>query len=254
VIVSITTESLTFDNGRGDRLAARLERPETARGFALFAPCFTCGKDHLAAVRISRRLAELGIATLRLDFTGLGDSEGEFGTAGFSDHVADLVAAAAFLDARREAPALLVGHSLGGATAIAAASQIVSVKAVATIGAPFDIEHVLEHFGPALREIEAEGEAEVTLAGREFEVSDEFIAETRGHDQAARLAELGRALLVMHAPTDSVVGIENAGEIFAAAKHPKSFVSLADADHLLTREEDADYAAEIIAAWVARWL
>lgn len=251
----VTTEALTFDNGRGDRLAARLERPEEGvRGFALFAPCFTCGKDHLAAVRISRCLAERGIGTLRLDFTGLGDSEGDFGRAGFADHVEDVAAAASFLEERGEAPALLVGHSLGGAAVIAAASRIASAKAVATVGAPFDVAHVLEHFGPALREIEAEGEADVRLAGREFQVTDEFIAETRGHDQAARLAELGRALLVMHAPTDNVVGIDNAGEIFGAARHPKSFVSLADADHLLSKAADAEYAAAIIAAWAERWL
>jgi putative redox protein len=253
--MSVSTEAVAFDNGRGDRLAARLERPATdVRGFALFAPCFTCGKDHLATVRISRRLAELGIAALRLDFTGLGESGGEFGRAGFSDHVEDLVAAAEFMGSRAEAPSLLVGHSLGGAAVIAAASRIASAKAVVTIGAPFDVEHVLQHFGPALSEIETEGQAEVILAGREFEVSQEFIAETRGHDQAARLAELDRALLVMHAPTDAVVGIDNAGEIFQAARHPKSFVSLDGADHLLSRAADADYAADIISAWAPRYL
>ena len=253
--MSVGTEALTFDNGRGDRLAGRLERPEKGvRASALFAPCFTCGKDHLAAVRISRRLAELGIATLRLDFTGLGDSAGDFGKAGFSDHVADVIAAADFMGSRGEAPSLLVGHSLGGAAVIAAASRIASSKAVATIGAPFDVEHVLQHFGPALREIEAEGEAEVRLAGREFEVSEEFIAETRGHDQTACLEGLDRALLVMHAPTDAVVSIDNAGAIFGAAMHPKSFVSLADADHLLSKDDAAEYAADIIAAWASRYL
>ncbi len=251
----VGTEALEFDNGRGDRLAARMERANGARrGTALFAPCFTCGKDHLAAVRIARRLAANGIATLRLDFTGLGDSEGEFGTAGFSDHVEDLVAAASLLEARGEGPALLVGHSLGGAAAIAAASRIPSAKAVVTIAAPFDVEHVLDQFGSALECIETEGEAEVTLAGREFQVSREFLAETRGHDQAARLAELDRALLVLHSPRDAVVGIDNAGEIFEAARHPKSFVSLDGANHLLTRAADADYAADVIAAWAGRWL
>ena len=252
---SYQTEELTFDNGRGDRLAARLEQVKgDRRGVALFAPCFTCGKDYIAAVRIARRLAGHGIATLRLDFTGLGDSEGDFGKAGFSDHVEDLVAAASFLESRGDGPALLVGHSLGGAAVIAAGPRIGSAKAVVTIGAPFDVEHVLEHFGPALERIEAEGEADVKLAGREFQVSKEFLAETRGHDQAARLAELGCALLILHAPTDEVVGIDNAGEIFQAAKHPKSFVSLDGADHLLTKATDVDYAADVIAAWASRWL
>jgi putative redox protein len=249
------SDAFTFAGGSGASLAARLERPAgPLRAVALFAHCFTCGKASLAATRIARALAEHGIATLRFDFTGLGDSEGEFANSDFAANVADIVAAADHLRATIGAPSLLVGHSLGGAAVIAAASAIADVKAVATIGAPFDVAHVLHQFSDGLADVERAGEAEVAIGGRRFRVRRDFIETARAQDQRARLRALKRALLVLHAPTDQTVGIDNAGEIFAAALHPKSFVALDGADHLLTRAEDAAFAARMIAAWAERYL
>lgn len=246
---------ITFESVEGHALAARLEQPsEPARGYALFAHCFTCGKDSSAAVRISRALAARGFAVLRFDFTGLGQSDGDFANTNFSSNVADLAAAAAHLRQHYAAPRLLIGHSLGGAAVIAAAHLLPEVRAVATIGAPSDVSHVAHHFSAHAEEIERSGEADVTLAGRRFTVKRQFIEDLGAHDQAERIAHLKRALLVMHAPTDEVVGVDNAAAIFLAAKHPKSFVSLDGADHLLTRAADADYAASLIAVWSARYL
>jgi uncharacterized OsmC-like protein/pimeloyl-ACP methyl ester carboxylesterase len=247
------TEKIAFANGEGQMLAARLDRPDgTARAYALFAHCFTCDKSAKAAVRISRALAGLGVAVLRFDFTGLGESEGELG--GFSANVHDLLAAAAHMQRLGHPPALLIGHSLGGAAVLAAAAEIVSATAVATIGAPAEVDHVLKLLGDGLSRIEAEGAAEVTIGARPFRLGREFVDDARLQDLPERVARLHRALLVLHSPVDAVVGIENASKIFLAARHPKSFISLDAADHLLTRGEDADYAATVIAAWAGRYL
>jgi putative redox protein len=236
-------------------LAARLERPAgEARAVALFAHCFTCTKEILAAKRIASALAERGIAVLRFDFTGLGSSEGEFANTNFSSNVDDLVAAADHLRATLAAPKILVGHSLGGAAVLAAAEQIGEATAVATIGAPADPAHVQHLFADHAEAIASEGEAEVQLAGRAFRIKKQFLEDIEGQRLEARIKGLGKALMVMHAPLDQTVSIDNAAHIFQAAKHPKSFVSLDDADHLLTRRADADYAAEVIAAWASRFL
>lgn len=249
------SEKITFAGALGEPLDARLEQPEGAvKTYALFAHCFTCGKDSSAAVRISRALAEHGVAVLRFDFTGLGQSGGDFANTNFSSNVADLVAAAAHLRAHYKAPALLIGHSLGGAAVLAAAHDIPEARAVVTIGAPSDAAHVAQHFAAHAETIESEGEAEVSLAGRRFKLKRQFLEDVRQQNQDERIARLKRALLVMHAPSDAVVGIDNAQRIFQAAKHPKSFVSLDSADHLLTRAADAQYAAGLIAAWAARYI
>ena len=249
------SEAVTFPGAFGTDLSARLEWPHAqARAFAIFAHCFTCGKDSSAAVRISRALAAHGVAVLRFDFTGLGNSGGDFAATSFSSNVGDLVAAAAYLRSNHAAPALLVGHSMGGAAVLAAADQIPETRAVATIGAPADVGHVAHHLARHADEIARNGEAEVNLAGRPFTFRSQFLEDLTLHDQATRVANLKRPLLVLHAPRDETVGIDNASRIFQAAKHPKSFVSLDDADHLLTRAEDAQYAADVIAAWGARYL
>ncbi|MEM7190229.1 MAG: bifunctional alpha/beta hydrolase/OsmC family protein, partial [Pseudomonadota bacterium] len=204
--------------------------------------------------RIAGRLAALGIGVVRFDFTGLGHSEGEFANTSFTSNVQDLIAAADWMRDNLAAPQLVIGHSLGGAAAIKGGAAIPEAKAIATIGAPHDPGHVIHNFGCALDDIEANGQADVTLAGRSFTISKTFVDDVKGSSLDATLATLHKALLVLHAPLDSTVGIENAGSIFSAAKHPKSFVTLDDADHLLTRAADADYAAEIIAAWSSRYL
>ncbi len=251
----MTTERITFPGHSGDLLAARFDRPEGPHlATALFAHCFTCSKDIPAARRIAGRLCAMGIAVLRFDFTGLGHSEGEFANTHFTSNVDDLVAAAAYLAGRNMGPGLLIGHSLGGAAVLKAAGQIASVKAVATLGAPFDPDHVTLNFANSLDEIEAEGTAQVDLGGRPFTITREFLRDVAGANLAPDIAALKRALLVLHAPQDATVGIENAARIFAAARHPKSFVTLDNADHLITRADDAEYAAEVIAAWAARYL
>ena len=251
----MTTERITFPGHSGDLLAARFDRPEGPHlATALFAHCFTCSKDIPAARRIAGRLCAMGIAVLRFDFTGLGHSEGEFANTHFTSNVDDLVAAAAYLAGRNIGPGLLIGHSLGGAAVLKAAGQIASVKAVATLGAPFDPDHVTLNFANSLDEIEAEGTAHVDLGGRPFTITREFLRDVAGANLAPDIAALKRALLVLHAPQDATVGIENAARIFSAARHPKSFVTLDNADHLITRADDAEYAAEVIAAWAARYL
>ena len=249
------TERITFTGHSGEKLAARLDMPEGPHlATALFAHCFTCSKDIPAARRIAARLAAMGVAVLRFDFTGLGHSEGEFANTHFSSNVQDLEAAAAYLATRKMAPSLLIGHSLGGAAVLRAAGLIDSAKAVVTLGAPFDPGHVTHNFAGALDEISNAGEANVTLGGREFKIRDSFVKDVEAQNLKPLINEMKKALLVMHAPLDTVVGIENASEIFLAARHPKSFVTLDDADHLISRSEDAEYAAEVIAAWAARYL
>jgi putative redox protein len=250
-------QSKTFDftGAAGQKLAGRLDLPDhSPRGYALFAHCFTCTKNSLAAVRIARALAARGFGVLRFDFTGLGGSEGKFAEGGFSGDVADLIFAADQMTKAGMAPNLLIGHSLGGAAVLAAAAELPEIAAVATIAAPFDVQHVTHLFKGGLETILEKGEAEVQLGGRPFTIRRSFVDDLRNHDQAARIARLHHPLLVLHSPTDQTVGIENASSIFLAAKHPKSFVSLDNADHLLTRETDATYAADVIATWASRYL
>lgn len=251
--MSIETRKVSFPGAQGDTLAARLDVPVgKPRGYALFAHCFTCSKDIAAARQIAGGLAAQGLAVLRFDFTGLGHSEGEFANTTFASNIQDLVAAADWMRGEGMAPALLIGHSLGGAAVLSAASHIPEVKGIATIGAPADPEHVVHNFGADLDVIERDGEAEVSLAGRNFRIRKSFIDDLKTHDLEKRIANLKRDLLIFHAPLDMTVGIENASRIFAAAKHPKSFVSLDKADHLLTRAADARYVASIIGAWAGR--
>ncbi|MCG8356396.1 MAG: bifunctional alpha/beta hydrolase/OsmC family protein [Kiloniellales bacterium] len=253
--MAVRSEKLTFTSASGESLAARLELPAVPpRAYALFAHCFTCTKDIFAASRIAGTLAEQGIAVLRFDFTGLGHSEGEFENTNFSSNVADLVAAAKFLAETREAPRILIGHSLGGAAVLAAAPQLPGLAAVATIGAPAEPAHVQHLFQEARPEIEARGEAEVLLAGRPFRIKKQFLEDIEGQKLEAAIASIRKPLIVFHSPRDDTVGIGNAAKIFMAAKHPKSFVSLDDADHLLTRRADAQYVATVLAAWAERYI
>ena len=245
----------TFPGSSGRELAARLELPGgPVRAFALFAHCFTCTKEVLAAHRIAIELATAGVAVLRFDFTGLGSSQGDFANTNFSSNVEDLVRAADYLRSDYGAPAILIGHSLGGAAVLAAAERIPEAKAVVTIGAPADVAHVLGQLGGSLDRIRSEGEAEVVLAGRPFRIRRSFIEDAEMQQLEVKIRTLGRALLVLHAPRDEVVGIDNASRIFLAARHPKSFISLDDADHLLSRPQDAAYAAGVIVAWAARYI
>lgn len=254
-MMTVTSEKLSFAGTGGQELAARLEKPRgRSHAVALFAHCFTCTKDIFAAARIAAGLASRGIAVLRFDFTGLGHSEGEFANTNFSSNVDDLVAAADHLRSLGTAPKIVIGHSLGGAAVLAAAGRIPEAVAVATIGAPADPAHVQHLFQDARPDIEAKGEAEVLLAGRPFTIKKQFLEDIEATRLEAAIGDLRKALLVFHAPRDATVGIENAGRIFGAAKHPKSFVSLDDADHLLTRRQDANYVAEVLAAWAGRYL
>ena len=249
------TERITFSGHSGHTLAARLDLPDGPHlATALFAHCFTCSKDIPAARRIAGRLASLGIAVLRFDFTGLGHSKGEFKNTTFTTNAQDLKAAAAALAQRGMAPSLLIGHSLGGAAVLRVADEIEGVKAVVTLGAPFDPGHVTHNFGDAIAEIEEKGSAAVHLGGRPIMIGRDFLHDVAAEKLVSHIQNMKSALLVMHAPLDDIVGVENATQIFVAAKHPKSFVTLDNADHLITRGEDAEYAAEVIAAWVSRYL
>jgi uncharacterized OsmC-like protein/pimeloyl-ACP methyl ester carboxylesterase len=251
----VPTERFQFTSSEGHKLAAALDTPDgEIRGYALFAHCFTCGKDVLAAKRIAVALAAKGIAVLRFDFTGLGSSEGDFANSTFSSNVADLVRAADHLRETRKAPDLLIGHSLGGAAILAAAAQIPEAKAIVTIAAPSDPGHVTHLLKDQVESIREKGEVEVSLAGRPFRIKREFLDDVAEQNLLAQVAKLHKALLIMHAPTDDTVGIENATKLFIAAKHPKSFVSLADADHLLSDKRDTTYAADVIAAWSERYV
>lgn len=254
-MIRIEQLKIQFENSSGQRLAARLETPYTgAKHYAIFAHCFTCSKDIAAASRISRSLAQLGFAVLRFDFTGLGNSEGDFANSNFSSNVDDIVAAARFLAQEYVAPSLLIGHSLGGTAVLVAANRLPSVQAVCTISAPFQPEHVIENFAADLSTIETDGQATVSLAGRSFTIKKQLLDDLRQYQSDQAIGKLGRALLVFHSPQDKIVGIDNAKQIYEAARHPKSFISLDGADHLLTKRNDSEYVAQTLAAWVRRYL
>lgn len=246
-------QKLTFDS-QGNQLAGLLELPdEPPRAYVLFAHCFTCGKDIAAASRISRFLVQKRFAVMRFDFTGLGNSDGDFANTNFSTNTQDLIAAADYLQAHYQAPSLLIGHSLGGAAVLQAAHFLESVKAVVTIGAPFDADHVLHNFHADLEKIEAEGSSPVSLGGRQFTVKKQFIDDVRAQS-SAHIGQLKKALLIMHSPVDTTVDIREAEKIYTAAKHPKSFVSLDQADHLLSDRQDSEYVADTIAGWASRYI
>jgi len=250
------SKKVSFVNAAGDILAGRLDLPEDEKPFAyaLFAHCFTCGKDVKAAAYLARALCREKIALLRFDFAGLGESEGDFAATTLSGNVDDLVAAADWLAAEAQAPQLLIGHSFGGAAALRAAHRIDSVRAVVTIAAPYDPEHVTRHVLPVSEQLQSEGEADLEIAGRPLRLKRDLLDDLSGGDPQQAISGLDRALLVMHAPGDAVVGIDNARRIYQAARHPKSFISLDDADHLLDNREDARYAGRMIAAWAMRYL
>ena len=249
-------EKITFTNPNGDELAARLDQPADSQpiAYALFAHCFTCSKNLNAVGNISRALTDLGIAVMRFDFTGLGESEGDFADTNFSSNIDDLVAAADFMADEFEAPKILVGHSLGGAAVLQAAHRIESAKAVATIGAPCDPEHVVQHMEDSIEEIEAKGEADVTLAGRTFTIKKQFLDDLEATRMTDAIRTLDRALLIFHSPLDKVVGIDNAARIFKAAKHPKSFISLDQADHLLMDAADSRYVGAVLGGWARKYI
>lgn len=249
------TEKLEFDGHSGARLAARLDLPNgPVRAYALFAHCFTCSKDIEAARRIGADLAREGVAVLRFDFTGLGASEGEFASTNFSTNLADLLCAVEFLRAHYEAPSVLIGHSLGGAAVLALAGTLAEVRAVITIGAPADAAHVLGKLGGSLDAISRDGSTDVTLAGRSFRIDRQFVEDVQEHSLLDAVKVMRKPLLIMHAPLDEVVGIDNATKIFLAARHPKSFVSLDKSDHLLTDPADTAFAASVIAGWLSRYI
>ncbi len=250
------TQKITFNNNVGQALAARLEMPVDKKplAYAIFAHCFTCSKNLNAVTHISRVLMHQGIAVLRFDFTGLGESEGDFSETNFSSNVSDLVAAADFLRQNFEAPQLLIGHSLGGAAVLAASLQLEEAKAVVTLGAPASAQHVKRVFNKSLAQIAKDGEAEVCIGDRPFTIQKQFITDISKDHLKDRLKTLKKALLIMHSPQDLVVEIKNAKVIYKSAMHPKSFITLDGADHLLSKEEDAMYAGNMIAAWSQRYL
>jgi uncharacterized OsmC-like protein/alpha-beta hydrolase superfamily lysophospholipase len=249
------SKPIRFPAAQGHELSARLELPATTpRAYALFAHCFTCSKDSKGAAYISQALAARGIAVLRFDFTGLGMSGGDFAESNFSSNVGDLLAAANYLREQHQAPQLLVGHSLGGAAVLAAAHDIPEARAVATIGSPYEPKHIEQLLREGKDQILTAGEAKVDIGGRPFTIRKQFLEDLEQHDPAKTIGSLKKALLILHSPHDRIVDIGNAANIFMAAKHPKSFVSLDDADHLLSRAEDAAYAAEVLAAWASRYL
>lgn len=247
---------VSFKNNTSFELSARLELPidQHPQAYAIFAHCFTCSKNVRAARSISQCLTKRGIAVLRFDFAGLGDSEGDFSDTNFTSNVADLIAAADYLTANLEAPTILIGHSLGGAAVLAAAGDIPSIKAVVTIGAPAEPAHVQHLIQSASHEIEANGQARVHIGQQSFNIKKQFLEDIQQTTLKNKINNLGKALLVLHAPQDRIVAIENAEKIYVAARHPKSFISLDGADHLLTKKEDGHYVGEVIASWVGRYL
>ena len=247
-------EKIEFKNNSGETLFGLLEMPEEPVGYAVFAHCFTCSKDIAAASRISRALSNKGIAVLRFDFTGLGNSDGDFSNTNFSSNVQDLVNAAEFMCENYHAPGIFIGHSLGGAAVLVAALNIPDLKAVVTIGAPATASHVKHNFAVHEDEILQKGVAEVNLAGRKFTIKEQFLKDIDQYDRSNHVANLRKALLVMHSPVDETVSINEAAKIYGSAKHPKSFISLDKADHLLTRKEGSEYVASLIAAWVEKYI
>ncbi|WP_020528412.1 bifunctional alpha/beta hydrolase/OsmC family protein [Flexithrix dorotheae] len=250
------TIKISFPNNKAEMLSAQLELPldTNPHNFAIFAHCFTCNKNFMAVSNISRALTQQGIGVLRFDFTGLGNSEGEFSETNFSSNIADLVAAASFLEKSYKSPSLLIGHSLGGAAVLVARHQIKSTKAVATIGAPSHPEHVTHLFDKNLDEIKANGKALVNIGGRPFEIKQQFIEDLESINSKNYIGSLDAGLLILHSPNDTIVGIENATQIFKAAKHPRSFISLDGADHILSKKEDSVFAGSLIASWAKRYL
>lgn len=250
-----TTQRVDFDGSQGAKLSARLDLPAGAiKAYAIFAHCFTCSKDLHATKRISAELSAQGIAVLRFDFTGLGNSKGDFSSTNFSSNREDLIIAANYLRDNFEAPSLLIGHSLGGAAVLSIASEIPEVTAVATIGAPSEAKHVVYNFGVKIDEIKDTGEATVSLGGRNFSIRKQFLDDLEANDVLEKVSKLKKPLLVLHSPVDQTVGVENATQIFVTAKHPKSFVSLDNADHLVSNERDADFVASVIAAWASHYI
>jgi putative redox protein len=248
------SQRITFKGAYGDELAAYMDLPGgNVQTCALFAHCFTCSKNLKPVKNISRTLNERGIGVFRFDFTGLGESEGDFADTNFSSNIQDLLAASDYLKTNYEVPEILIGHSLGGAAMLQVASQIQQSKAVVTIGAPSNPAHVKKNFGANLQEIESKGEATVTLAGRDFKIKKQFLDDLEATRMDKTIRNLDRALMIFHSPIDRTVGIENAAHIYKLAKHPKSFVSLDDADHLLMKEEDSAYVAEVLASWAKRY-
>ena len=246
---------ITFLSSAEEKLAARLDKPDgPIRAYALFAHCFTCSKDIFAAGRIAKTLKEHGIAVLRFDFTGLGASEGDFANTNFTSNVADLISAADYMRDKLQAPALLIGHSLGGSAVLAAAQHISEAKAVVTIGSPADVGHVAHNFKEDIETILREGEADICLVGRPFKIKKQFLEDIESIKLENAVKSLKKALLVMHAPLDKTVGIESAAQLFSWAHHPKSYVSLDDAYHLLSHKDDAEYAGRLIASWAERYI
>jgi putative redox protein len=244
-----------FQNSQGQSLSGSLEMPSVAvKSYALFAHCFTCSKNNLAATRVARALADMGIAVLRFDFTGLGNSEGDFSNTNFSSNLQDLMAAANYLEQQYAAPALLIGHSLGGSAVLAVAQDLPAVKAVVTIGAPATAAHVKHLFANSCHELMNEQAVQVELGGRSFKIQRQFIDDLEKYNSVAHIKALGKALLIFHSPLDNIVSIEEAARIYTAARHPKSFVSLDQADHLLSRPEDSQYVADVLSAWAGRYL
>ncbi len=251
----IRSEKWMFPGANGLKLAGRLDLPEgTPKAHALFSHCFTCSKDVFAASRIAAALTERGFAVLRFDFSGLGASEGDFANSNFSSNTQDLVAAAHYMAQQGRRPDIMIGHSLGGAATLAAAGLVESCRAVVTVGAPAGPEHVLHLFGDSLDEINRKGSAKVTIAGREFEVKKQFVEDVSHVSLSKKIGTLRKPLLVMHSPVDNTVNVDNAAMIFGYAKHPKTFCSLDDADHLLSRKADAVYVADVLASWSSRYL
>lgn len=248
-------ERIEFEGSLGESLAAQLDSPDgETRAYALFAHCFTCTRSLKAIGNISTALNAHGIAVFRFDFTGLGESEGDFADTNFSSNIADLVAASESMQRRWSAPSILIGHSLGGAAVLRAAASLDQVRAVATIAAPHDPKHVERLLVSRRDEIETKGVAEVSIGGRPFSIRKEFLDDLESVDRDEPIARLDRALLILHSPLDQTVGIDNAARIFQVAKHPKSFISLDDADHLLTEQRDSLYAGAMIATWAERYL
>lgn len=249
------SKNIKFEGSTGESLAAKIDLPENdPKAYALFAHCFTCSKDLKAVGNITKALAEIGIATFRFDFTGLGQSSGDFADTNFSSNVEDLVKAYEYMDEELEAPAILIGHSLGGAAVLQAAHKMEAVQAVATVAAPAEPAHVKENFEMSLDEIEEKGEAKVTLAGRPFTIKKQFIDDLEETRMKDYIRNLGKALIVFHSPIDNTVGIDNASKIFIAAKHPKSFISLDKADHLLSNKQDSMYVGKVLGTWAGKYI